>query len=159
MTTQTDHTEISMLVSRFFRALDERRFEGDWARHYVTDDVRTVTPVGAADGVEAMAHAREALERYARTHHIASDLLVVVEPASGRATASWNALMTHMHHDATLEQRGEDADPLFTVGGYWEAELRREREGWRISRMSVRAMWTTGQPPELAPEIRPAPVA
>ncbi|WP_405625814.1 nuclear transport factor 2 family protein [Streptomyces sp. NBC_00016] len=158
-TTQTDHTEISMLVSRFFRALDERKFEGDWARGYVTDDVRTTTPIGAADGVEAMAHARKALERYARTQHITSDLVIDVEPASGRATASWNALMTHVHHDTTLRQRGEDADPLFTVGGYWEAELRREREGWRISRMSVQALWTTGQPPELDPEIRPAPVA
>ncbi|WP_327186524.1 nuclear transport factor 2 family protein [Streptomyces sp. NBC_01334] len=159
MTTQPDHTEISMLISRFFRALDERRFEGDWARDYVTDDVRTVTPIGAADGVEAMAHTREALERYARTQHIASDVLVDVEPATGRATVSWNALMTHVHHDATLRKRGEDADPLFTVGGYWEAELRRERGGWRISRMSVRAMWTTGRPPELAPEIRPTPDA
>ncbi|MFE6821412.1 nuclear transport factor 2 family protein [Streptomyces sp. NPDC057690] len=158
-TTQTDHTEISMLVSRFFRALDERKFEGDWARDYVTDDVRTTTPIGAADGVEAMAHAREALERYARTQHITSDLLIDVEPASGRATTSWNALMTHVHHDATLQRRGKDADPLFTVGGYWEAELRRERGGWRFSGMSVQALWTTGQPPELPPETRPAPVA
>ncbi|QJT05689.1 nuclear transport factor 2 family protein [Streptomyces asoensis] len=150
MTTQTDHTEISTLISRFFRALDERKFDGDWARGYLTDDVRTVTPIGAADGVEAMAHAEEALERYARTQHIASDVLVDVEAAAGRATASWNALMTHVHHDATLQQRGEGANPLFTVGGYWEAELRRVREGWRISRMSVQAMWTTGQPPELA---------
>ncbi|MFF3201293.1 nuclear transport factor 2 family protein [Streptomyces sp. NPDC002962] len=157
-TTQTDHTEISRLVSRFFRALDERKFEGDWARDYVTDDVRTTTPIGAADGVDAMAHAREALERYARTQHITSDLLVDVEPASGRATASWNALMTHVHHEETLRRRGEDADPVFTVGGHWEAELRREHGGWRISRMSVQAMWTTGQPPELPPEFRPAPV-
>ncbi|MDR6978052.1 hypothetical protein J2X68_004776 [Streptomyces sp. 3330] len=150
MTTQTDHFEISTLVSRFFRALDERNLVGDGARAYVTDDVRSVTPVGAADGAEAMAHAQEALGRYARTQHIASDVLVDVEPDSGRATASWNALMTHVHHEATLRRRGADADPLFTVGGRWEAELRREREGWRISRMSVRAVWTTGQPPELA---------
>ncbi|MFH0172645.1 nuclear transport factor 2 family protein [Streptomyces cacaoi] len=159
MTTRTDHTEISMLISRFFRALDERKFDGDWARAYLTDDVRTVTPIGAADGVEAMAHAKEAVERYARTQHIASDVLVDVEAASGRATASWNALMTHVHHDATLQQRGEGANPLFTVGGYWEAELRREQEGWRISRTSVRAVWTTGQPPELASQIRPTPAA
>ncbi|MFD9321487.1 nuclear transport factor 2 family protein [Streptomyces sp. NPDC060053] len=159
MTTQTDHTEISMLVSRFFRAVDERKFDGERARGYVTDDVRTVTPMGAADGVEAMAHAKEALERYARTQHIASDVLVDVEAASGRATASWNALMTHVHHDATLQQRGEGADPLFTVGGRWEAELRRVPEGWRFDYLSVRAIWTTGRPPELASDIQSAPVA
>jgi hypothetical protein len=158
MTTQTDHTEISMLISRFFRVLDERKFEGDWARSYFTDDVRTVTPIGASDGIEAMEHTNEALERYARTQHIASDILVDVEAASGRARASWNALMTHVHHDATLQQRDKDANPLFTVGGYYEAELRGMREGWRISRMSVRVIWTTGEPPVLPPEIQPMPV-
>lgn len=159
MTTQTDHTEISMLISRFFRVLDERKFEGDRARSYFTDDVRTVTPIGASDGIEAMEHTSEALERYARTQHIASDVLVDVEAVSGRARASWNALMTHVHHDTTLQSRGEDANPLFTVGGYYEAELRRMREGRRISRMSVRAIWTTGEPPVLPPEIQPTPAA
>lgn len=159
MTTRTDYTEISMLISRFFRVLDERKFEDDWARSYFTHDVRTVTPIGASDGIEAMEHTNEALERYARTQHIASDVLVDVEAVSGRARASWNALMTHVHHDATLQQRGKDANSLFTVGGYYEAELRRMREGWRISRMSVRAIWTTGEPPVLPPETQPTPVA
>jgi hypothetical protein len=61
--------------------------------------------------------------------------------------ASWNALMTHVHHDATLQQRGADADPLFTVGGRFEAELRRTPNGWRFSRVAVRPIWTKGQPP------------
>jgi hypothetical protein len=137
MTTQTDHTEISMLINRFFRALDERNFEGDWARGYFTDDVRTVTPIGSSDGIEAMEHTSEALKRYARTQHIASDVLVDVEAVSGTARASWNALMTHVHHDATLRQRGKDANPLFTVGGRYEAELRRVQGDWRISHMLV----------------------
>ncbi|MFJ9690453.1 nuclear transport factor 2 family protein [Streptomyces bacillaris] len=159
MTPQTDHVEISMLISRFFRALDERKFEGDWARSYFTDDVRTVTPIGSSDGIEAMDDTEEALGRYARTQHIASDVLVDTEAASGSAKASWNALMTHVHHDTTLQQRGKDANPLFTVGGYYEAELRRTGGGWRISHMSVRAVWTTGEPPVLPPEIQPRPTA
>ncbi|MFJ1967298.1 nuclear transport factor 2 family protein [Streptomyces sp. NPDC087903] len=158
MTTQTDHTEISMLVSRLFRAMDERRFDGDRARGFCTDDVRMVTPIGVSEGIEALEHSKEALERYARTQHIASDVLVDVEAASGRATASWNALMTHVHHDTTLRQRGKDANPLFTVGGYWEAELRRTRDGWRISHVSIEAIWTTGEPPELPAGIQPTPV-
>ncbi|MFF3322606.1 nuclear transport factor 2 family protein [Streptomyces sp. NPDC002889] len=148
MTTQTTaHAEISTLVTRFFRALDERRFEDGSGRDYVTDDVRTVTPVGTAEGIESARHTERALGRFARTQHTATDLLVDVDAASGRATASWNALMTHVHHDSTLEQRGEGADALFTVGGVWETELRRTDDGWRFCRMSVRAIWTSGEPP------------
>ncbi|MDJ0463770.1 nuclear transport factor 2 family protein [Streptomyces sp. H27-C3] len=159
MTTQTDQTEISTLISRFFRALDERKFEDGWARSYFTDDVRTVTPIGASGGIEAMNDTKEAVERYARTQHIASDVLVDVEDASGTATASWNALMTHVHHDATVQQRGKEADPLFTVGGRYETELRRTHEGWRISLLSAQVIWTTGQPPVFSAESRPTPAS
>ncbi|MEV0224221.1 nuclear transport factor 2 family protein [Streptomyces sp. NPDC050704] len=66
---------------------------------------------------------------------------------SGRASATWNALMTHVHHESTLRALGEGAAPLFTVGGRYEADLSRTADGWRISRVSVRVIWTAGQPP------------
>ncbi|MEU2561877.1 nuclear transport factor 2 family protein [Streptomyces longispororuber] len=143
-------------MSRYFRTMDRREFERGWARDYFIGDVRTVTPIGASDGIDALDDTGEALGRYARTQHIASDVLVDVRADAAAATASWNALMTHVHHAATLRQRGEDAEPLFVVGGYYEAELRRTPAGWRISHLSVQALWTTGQPPELPPEARPA---
>ncbi|UYQ61451.1 nuclear transport factor 2 family protein [Streptomyces peucetius] len=141
MTTQTDHTEIALLVSRFFRALDERKFAPGWADGYVTDDVRMVAPVGVYEGPAAVRGTEEAIGRFARTQHMSSDLLTDIDEASGTAHASWNALMVHVHH--------EDPDPLFTVGGRYDTELRRTDEGWRISRMSVEAVWTTGRPPVL----------
>jgi hypothetical protein len=70
---------------------------------------------------------------------MASDLLTDVEAGSDTARASWNALMVHIHH--------EGDDPLFTVGGRSEAELRRTKEGRRFSRLAVEAVWTTGRPP------------
>ncbi|WP_030617840.1 nuclear transport factor 2 family protein [Streptomyces sclerotialus] len=155
MTTSQDHAEITLLVSRFFRALDERKFDAGWARAYVTDDVRTVTPIGLAEGAAAVRHTEEAIGRFARTQHVSADVLVDADAASGTATASWNALMTHVHHPATLERRGPDADPLFTVGGRYDAQLRRTDDGWRISRMSVEAIWTTGQPPVLPEGVEP----
>ncbi|MBT2408143.1 nuclear transport factor 2 family protein [Streptomyces sp. ISL-87] len=66
------------------------------------------------------------------------------------ATASWNSLMTHVHHEAALKALGEDLDPLFTVGGVWEADLRRTSAGWRISRTSVRPLWMSGTAPQPA---------
>ncbi|MFI2367508.1 nuclear transport factor 2 family protein [Streptomyces sp. NPDC018833] len=150
MTTQRDHHDISALVSRLFRALDTREFAEGWADDYFTDDVRTTTPVGDAEGGDAVRHTEVAIGRFARTQHMASDVLVDVGGDGDAATASWNALMVHIHHDSTLRERGEGASPLFTVGGVFDAELRRTSGGWRFSRMDVRAVWTTGEPPVLS---------
>ncbi|MBA4863181.1 nuclear transport factor 2 family protein [Streptomyces sp. PSKA54] len=147
MTTQTDHAEIRALVHRLFRALDERRFTAGWARDLLTDDVRMETPLGTSQGTDAVRATEEALGRYDRTQHIASGVILDTDAGTEWVTASWNALMTHVHHDATLQQRGADADPLFTVGGRFEAELRRTPNGWRFSRVAVRPIWTKGQPP------------
>ncbi|MEU9860737.1 nuclear transport factor 2 family protein [Streptomyces sp. NPDC047971] len=152
-TNHRDHFEISALVSGFFRAMDERRFDEGWADAYFTDDLRTTTPIGAAEGAEAIRQVEEAVGRFAATQHTSSDLLVSVEPDGRTARVRWNAHMTHVHLGSTLHARGEGADPLFTVGGVYEGECRRTDEGWRVSRMSVRAVWTTGEPPVLPVDI------
>jgi hypothetical protein len=55
--------------------------------------------------------------------------------------------MTHVHHDATVRALGPDADPLFTVGGFYEADVLRTPDGWRAGRVAIRPVWTKGQPP------------
>ncbi|GGX59002.1 nuclear transport factor 2 family protein [Streptomyces minutiscleroticus] len=147
MTSRTDHAEIGVLVDRFFHALDEREFAAGWALDFVTDDVRMETPLGTSRGAAAVRSTEEALERYDRTQHIASGILTDAEAGAERATVSWNALMTHVHREATLSERGADADPLFVVGGRFEADLRRTPRGWRFSRVEVRPTWTKGEPP------------
>ncbi|MFG2112467.1 nuclear transport factor 2 family protein [Streptomyces sp. NPDC048718] len=159
MTTPRDHTEITLLVDRFFRALDERTFTAGWGRAFFTDDIVEETPFGIFRGPEAVRAMEEAVERFDRTQHMASGILTDQasdadpDPGPGpdagteRATASWDALMTHVHHAATLRERGSGADPLLVVGGRFETELRRTPEGWRFTRMAVRPVWTTGQPP------------
>ncbi|MFJ8020671.1 nuclear transport factor 2 family protein [Streptomyces sp. NPDC096311] len=132
------HAAISLLVSRFFRSLDVREFDEAWAREYFTEDVRERTPVGAAEGRDAvLRHTVEALGSFARTQHIATDVMSEVAQGGAAAVASWNALMTHVHHDGTL----------FTVGGHFRAELRRTPDGWRFCDTAVEAIWTRGNPP------------
>ncbi|MER5947371.1 nuclear transport factor 2 family protein [Streptomyces sp. NPDC001904] len=147
-----DHFEISTLVSAFFRALDERRFDDGWAGAFFTDDLRTTTPVGAAEGAAAVRQAEEAVGRFAATLHSSSDVVVRAAPGGRTATVSWNAHMTHVHLDSTLRARGTGSNPLFTVGGIYEGTVRRTDSGWRVSHMSVRAVWTTGEPPVLPEE-------
>ncbi|MEU9363429.1 nuclear transport factor 2 family protein [Streptomyces avermitilis] len=153
MTTYTDRDVIGLLVSRFFRSLDqrhERPLDEEWVRAFATDDVRSETPVGSTEGAgPLLRHTTEALDRFARTQHLSSDLLIDVEPGASTATASWNALMTHVHLDSTLGDRGPDADPLFTVGALYRAELLRTPAGWRFRRVGIDVLWTRGTPPVL----------
>lgn len=150
--TLRDHFEITTVISGFFRAMDERRFEESWAGAYFTEDARTTTPLGVAEGAEAIRQVEESVGRFAATLHLSSDVVVRAEPGARTADASWNAHMTHVHLDSTLRARGEDANPLFTVGGVYEGKFRRTDSGWRISHMSVRTLWTAGQPPVLPEE-------
>ncbi|MEU6097195.1 nuclear transport factor 2 family protein [Streptomyces sp. NPDC047079] len=147
MTAQRDHAEIGLLVDRFFRTLDERTFTEGWADDYLTGGAGMETPLGTFHGAEAVRATEEALGRYDRTQHLVSGVVVDTDTGADRATASWNALMTHVHGDATRREHGADADPLFTVGGRFEAELRRTSGGWRLSHVTVRPIWTRGRPP------------
>ncbi|GHF67327.1 hypothetical protein GCM10010218_56010 [Streptomyces mashuensis] len=153
MNAQPDHAALTTLVNRFFRSLDERRIDEEWARTYLTDDVRTVTPIGTTEGAAAtVRHTATALGRFARTQHVATGVLVDGDPATGHATVSWNAVMTHVHHDATLRQRGAGATPLFTVGAHYETDVVRTPAGWRFHEMRIEPVWTTGEPPVLPEE-------
>ncbi|MFG2736783.1 nuclear transport factor 2 family protein [Streptomyces harbinensis] len=142
-----DHHAIATLISRYFLALDRRTFDDDpeWSRPFHTDDIQALAPIGTVRGHRAVTRQTEqAIRRYARTQHCATDLLTTTDPLTGHATATWNALMTHVHHDP--------AHGVFTVGGRCEAELVRTGpdDGWRFSRIDIEAVWTTGRPPVLS---------
>jgi hypothetical protein len=132
------HLAIYTLVSRFFRSLDVGKIDAAWAREYFTEDVRERTPIGDSEGRDAvLRHTVEALGRFARTQHMATDVVSEVAEGGAAAVVSWNALMTHVHHDGTA----------FTVGGHCRAELRRTPDGWRFRDTAVEVIWTQGKPP------------
>jgi hypothetical protein len=150
MTNPTEHLAITVLISRFFRTLTERRFEAEWNKAYFTDDVKAESPHGVAEGPDAVRQSREAVEAWAEIQYMNTDILIDFdEDDPDRATASWNALMTHIHPESSLKDRGEGVDPLFTVGGVWDVDLRRTPDGWRFSRTSVRPIWMSGTAPEV----------
>ncbi|WP_439943533.1 hypothetical protein [Streptomyces sp. BBFR115] len=103
MTTRTDHAEISTLIDRFFKALDDREFTADRWR---------------ADALRAT---EEALERYERTQHIAGGVLVDADADAGAvgASVSWNALMTHVHRAATLQGERQKIPGRRRPGIFW----------------------------------------
>ncbi|WP_062211759.1 nuclear transport factor 2 family protein [Streptomyces sp. NBRC 109706] len=145
-----DRREIADLVSRMFRSYDRRELDEETTARFVADDAHVTTPVGTARGRAAVARLNaEALGRFDRTQHQATDLLVEVAPDGATARAGWNALMTHVHHDSTLRGRGPNANPLLVVGGYWHGTLARTAAGWRFDSLAIEPVWHTGDPPPL----------
>ncbi|UED83750.1 nuclear transport factor 2 family protein [Streptomyces profundus] len=145
-----DRQEIADLVSRMFRSYDQRELDEEATARFIADDVHLTTPVGAARGRAEVARLNaEALGRFDRTQHQATDLLVEVAPDGATARAGWNALMTHAHHASTLRERRPDANPLFVVGGYWRGTLVRTAGGWRFDSLAIEPIWHTGDPPPL----------
>ncbi|MGP3971610.1 nuclear transport factor 2 family protein [Streptomyces sp. 6N223] len=138
-----DRAEITDLVDRYLRSLDERdAFDEEWARSLATEDVRSETPVGPAQGRSALAqHTQGALAQFARTQHVGAN--PVIELSGDAATVRLNALMTHIHPDELHERLGE----RFIVGGVIEGGLARTEEGWRFRRITIRVVWTDGHPP------------
>ncbi|MEW2522451.1 nuclear transport factor 2 family protein [Actinacidiphila alni] len=137
-------------ISLFFRSLDERVFDEQWARAFFTDDIRAVTPLGTADGIDAVRRdTATAIGRFARTQHVSTDVLTDLTAGGREAEAGWNAVMIHVHSEETLRARGVGAPPVFTVGGRCTARLVRTDDGWRFARTTIEPLWTTGEPPVL----------
>ena len=142
----TDRAEITDLVDRLLLSLDERKLDESWARSTFTEDIRSETPLGDHEGLQAMVQStQEALSRFDRTHHVGSNY--VIDLGGEHATVRWNAIMTHMHPASRPTEQGQQAAASFTVDGYFESEVIRTADGWRFRRMTVHPVWTTGEPP------------
>ncbi len=136
----TTKAEITELLDRYLRSLDERRFDEHWAREFFADDVRAEFPIGTVDGIGAMAApTRTGVLKFDRTQHVGLNYLV--DPAADgiSATVGWNQLNHHVHPSG-----GE----MFVSGTWCEADLVCTDIGWRISRMTMHVVWTTGRPPQ-----------
>ncbi|MFJ8442493.1 nuclear transport factor 2 family protein [Kitasatospora griseola] len=147
----TDRAEITGLIDGYLISLDTvprggGRFDEAWARRYFTSDVRISTPVGQHEGIAGLAEAEQVtLGKFERTQHVGANYMIDLD--GDRAAVRWNALMTHVHLATTQQARGEDPGGHFDVGGTFTGEAVRTPDGWRLRRLDVQAVWTTGRGP------------
>jgi hypothetical protein len=124
----TDRQAIADLVSGLGAWLDDKRF--DDARSVLAEDVTVDTPGGAAQGIDrVVAQARRNHEGY-ETHHVITNVLV--DLAGDQATARANLTVTF----ASPETR-------FAMGERYRFEAVRTPDGWRLTRIRVRPVWST----------------
>jgi hypothetical protein len=132
-TTKSDITE---LLDRYLRSLDERRFDKDWARAFFTEDAVVEFPVGNAAGIdELVSNTRHGVLRFARTQHLGMNYLI--DASTRAASARWNQVNHHVHPEGDL----------FSTGTWSEAEFAHTPAGWRIARTTMHVTWTSGRPP------------
>jgi len=127
-----DRSEITELVSRLGVWLDEKCF--DEARSILTEDATAKTPGGSVAGVDQVAE--QARRNHAvPTQHVITNVLIDLD--GDRATVGANLIATFVH--------GPDpSGPLFQRGEGYTFEAVRTADGWRLSRVESRPIWTIG---------------
>ncbi|WP_018686044.1 nuclear transport factor 2 family protein [Actinokineospora enzanensis] len=137
----TDRVEITTLIDRFFRALDERGLDLAWGRTVFTEDAHVAFPIGEHRGLsEIVAALADGMSRFGATQHAGSNYLVDVD--GDRANVRWNAIQTH------LPLGGTPFDVPFVSGGYYEGEVVRTADGWRFREQRYHIVWLGGQLPQ-----------
>ncbi|WP_330261046.1 nuclear transport factor 2 family protein [Streptomyces sp. NBC_00539] len=143
----TDRAEITDLMDRYLRSLDDRVFDEAWARAFHTEDVTAEMPIGTVHGRAALlTHIRRGMALFDRTVHMGSNNVVEVD--GDRATVRGAQLSTHVLAD--------DPGGVFVSAGHTETELARTADGWRISASALRVVWTQGTPPRLPEDLTAA---
>ncbi|MEU8590483.1 nuclear transport factor 2 family protein [Streptomyces sp. NPDC048664] len=134
--------EISALLDRYLVGLDDDDVNDTWARGLFTKDARVEFPMSVHEGLDGLAdYHREALSAFAATQHLGSPAVVEIDEDGERAVLRANLVSTHVHHDASA------AEPLFQAGTLATGQARRTAEGWRLSSLALRVLWTRGAPP------------
>ena len=137
----TDRAEITDLLDRYLRSLDEGVFDEEWARAFHTEDVTAEMPIGTVHGRDALlARIRQGMALFDRTVHLGTN--AVIEIDGERATTRGTQLSTHVLADGT--------GSVFISAGHADAELVRTAEGWRISASTLQVVWTQGPPPQVS---------
>ncbi|TWE18560.1 SnoaL-like protein [Kitasatospora atroaurantiaca] len=141
-----DRDAVARLIDRYLASLDERVFDEAWARSFFTEDVRLEFPVGSRTGRAGLAEFQAAaMAKFGRTLHVGSNHAIAVH--GDRATLSFNLLAAHVHSDAAHAERGYAPGTHFDIGGRMDGEAERTESGWRLSRLALQLVWTTGEPP------------
>lgn len=137
-----EESEISTLLDRYLIGLDDDELDDAWARGLFTKDALVEFPmVSTRVSKDSCGYHRDALTAFAATQHLGSPADVALDGDGERATLRANLVSTHVHHPGAADE------PLFQVGTLATGEARRAAEGWRLSSLTFRVLWSRGTPP------------
>lgn len=133
---KTDREQIQDLMIRYGRTIDAKNLMG-LRQCFTTDAIVSFGPFAAdlkgGDALEAFM--RHTLDRLDATHHLFMNFVVDVEADQGVFTCS--VIAQHI-------VSGAAGGPLFTVGGDYRNDALRTTDGWKMTRMVFKPIWTDG---------------
>ena len=132
-----DYSAIVQMIQRYAHAVDRR--DWDTVQSCLEPDAVADYGAGAIAGSAAIVAEIERVEsRFLATHHFLAAPLVTSQGSVVRASSS--AIATHISGSA-------GATTYFRVGSRYDDVLRRDGDGWRISRRTSEIFWSEGTSP------------
>ena len=142
ITELVNKSEITSIVNRYFRALDEKNFD---ARHFAsifTPQAKVTRPNGASlTGPEEISASHEkSFTRFEGSQHVVSGHDISVDGSTANVRA--NLIAMHMWQGSNTD--ANKPDNFFIAGGVIHATLTQSDGQWRISQMSNAVLWRAG---------------
>jgi hypothetical protein len=130
-----DRSKITELVSRLGIWLDEKRWHE--ARSILTEDATATTSGGSVAGVDQVVE-QARRNHVAPTHHVITNALIDLD--GDRATIGANLI-------ATFVGGPDGSGPHSQLGERYRFEAVRTSEGWRLSHVEARPVWSVRSTP------------
>ena len=137
--TYLDKEVIKALITKYFRAIDDKCADLDIIKDIFTTDAKITRPDGSVIAghkgiLEAYQHS---IEKFKVTQHQTSDYIINV--AYGLASVRANTMAMHMWADS-------DATPLLNGTYFYNgvvvcAQAVRTKEKWQLQELSFRSVW------------------
>jgi SnoaL-like domain len=137
-----DKSEITQLLNRYFRALDEKQFTTEHMRQIFSPDAKIVRPNGTVMiGPEMIGKSHQgSFTRFRSTQHLVRGYDGSIEDDVARVRP--NLVAMHLWADGHGDP--SSLGNYFLAGGVISAQAVRTSEGWKISSLENQNIWRTG---------------
>ncbi len=137
-----NRSDITTIVNKYFRALDEKNFD---ARHFAsifTPQATVTRPNGASmiGPEEIRASHEKSFTRFEGSQHVVAGHEIVLDGSTANVRA--NLIAMHMWQGSKAD--ANTLDNFFVAGGVIQATLVQSDGQWKISQMSNAVLWRAG---------------
>lgn len=130
-----DRAHIHDLVLSYARRVDTKDWQG--YADLFADDGRIVWPYGDIPKKDIARSIERILEPFDATHHMLTNIGITIDGDTARA----HYYLQSVHIPSTTE-----SDQTSDIGGWYDNDYRRTPDGWRIMKLDLTFIWSSGLP-------------